>query len=366
MGKQKKICWKCTERHYPPTGNKCERTELLNSTRLDSSADVSGVPGPEVEKDSHVISSTSKALQTASTQGAPDDIQKQILEQLQRVNQRLDDVEDRMDTGTQYSQGKLGGSKGKKLSSTSHRHVKGNILSDTESSDDDSIPNLSCIRKSTAIQRQIDSRIRQLELQSEATGTGAKIKSKRGGNIDVIVKNRVAWPHEAILGDANRTRLTYDQLSMSQWVQGFCKNVLDEPDQKIREKMIQYMGELMEDATDFTWQGAKAAYAVLLCEFERGSVNWEDTARIDRIRRAHAQKHVSVTKQWGKNDKNEKNTKPWFCKFFQNGSCSFAKDHEVNGRMHKHICSFCLGQGRFLGHPEKDCIFSKPHNAKND
>ena len=35
---------------------------------------------------------------------------------------------------------------------------------------------------------------------------------------------------------------------------------------KSAEKMIQYMGELMEDATDFSWQGAKAAHAVLLCE----------------------------------------------------------------------------------------------------
>ena len=32
--------------------------------------------------------------------------------------------------------------------------------------------------------------------------------------------------------------------------------------------------------------------------------------------------------------------------------------------MHKHIYSFCLGQGRFLGHAEKDCIFSKRQNAK--
>ena len=45
------------------------------------------------------------------------------------------------------------------------------------------------------------------------------------------------------------------------------------------------MSELMEDATDFTWQGAKAAHAVLLCEIERGTVTWEDTHRIDRIRR---------------------------------------------------------------------------------
>ena len=33
----------------------------------------------------------------------------------------------------------------------------------------------------------------------------------------------------------------------------------------------------MEDATDFTWQGAKAAHAVLMCEMERGSLQWEDT-----------------------------------------------------------------------------------------
>ena len=61
-------------------------------------------------------------------------------EQLQRVNQHLNDVEGRMDTGTQYSKGKHGGAKGKKLSSTSHKHVKGNIVSDRELSDDNPYP----------------------------------------------------------------------------------------------------------------------------------------------------------------------------------------------------------------------------------
>ena len=361
MGKQRKNCWKCAEKHYPPTGRKCERTELLNSTRISSSVEESGVAGPEAERDSNVISSTSKTLQASSSQGTPDAIQKQILEQLQRVNQRLDDVEGRIETGTQHSKSYRAGSKGKKLSSTSHRTVNKSMLSDSESSEDEPIPSLNCMRRSEKIQREIDSRIRELELQSEATGTGAKIKSKRGGNVDVLVKNKVAWPHEAILGGATRARLTYDQLTMSQWVQGFCKDMLDEPDPKIRENMIQYMEELFEDATDFSWQGAKAAHTVLLCEFERGSVNWENTARIDRIRRAHAQKHIHTTKLW---PKNEKNSKPWYCKQFQIGACSFAKDHEVNGKTHKHICSFCVGQGRFLGHAEKDCIFSKRHSQK--
>ena len=34
--------------------------------------------------------------------------------------------------------------------------------------------------------------------------------------------------------------------------------------------MISYMADLMEDATDFSWQGAKAAHTVLLCDMERG------------------------------------------------------------------------------------------------
>ena len=61
MGKQKKNCWKCAEKHYPPMGRNCLKVEVLNSTRLSSSADESRVSGPEMEKNSNVIPSTSKA-----------------------------------------------------------------------------------------------------------------------------------------------------------------------------------------------------------------------------------------------------------------------------------------------------------------
>ena len=96
------------------------------------------------------------------------------------------------------------------------------------------------------------------------------------------------WPHESILGGVTRQRITYDQLSLTQWVQGFCKNILEQKSGSRQKSMVAYLSDLMEDATDFSWQGAKAAHAVLLCEMERGSVTWEDQDRIDRIRRAHA------------------------------------------------------------------------------
>ena len=54
----------------------------------------------------------------------------------------------------------------------------------------------------------------------------------------MIVKHKVAWQHEAILVSVNRTRVTYGGLSLPQWVQGFCKNILDESDNQKQEKRL--------------------------------------------------------------------------------------------------------------------------------
>ena len=140
--------------------------------------------------------------------------------------------------------------------------------------------------------------------------------------MEVQVKHKVHWPHEAMLGGVTCQRVNYDQLSMTQWVQPFFRNILEESDGARKDIMVAYLADLMEDATDFSWQGAKAAHAVLMCEMERGSVQWEDGVRIDRIRRAHTQKHVSQSRQnWGK----QGNKIPWFCKNVQNNTCTLKK-----------------------------------------
>ena len=122
--------------------------------------------------------------------------------------------------------------------------------------------------------------------------------------------------------------------------------------------MVSYLGDLMEDATDFSWQGAKAAHAVLLCEIEQCSLQWEDLDRIDHIRRAYAQKHVSVRSGWGK-PWYHSGRKPWHCKNYQTGNCSHSRNHEFNGKIQKHISSNCLAEGRQVGHPERECPHRK-------
>ena len=238
MGKQKKNCWKCGGQHIPPTRNKCEKTELLNITNSSSIAADINVDRSVTEKDSGTIPGTSKSGTASSTQGVHDYLKLQILEQLQTVSHRLDKVEDRM--AEDHHGVKRQDNMRRKLSSFSKRHltvVSDNSQSDSDSSDSEQyIPSLNSIRKSTKIQQQVDKRIRELEKLSESTGCVGKSKSKRGGGVEVVVKHRVAWPHEAILGGVTRSRLSYDQLTMSQWVQGFCKNVLDESDHNVREK----------------------------------------------------------------------------------------------------------------------------------
>ena len=104
----------------------------------------------------------------------------------------------------------------------------------------------------------MDKRSKELDQSSQSTGRDSvKFKSQRGGSIDVQVKHKVNWPHEAILGGAIRQRMSYDQLSLTQWVQGFCRNVLEESNRDRTDIAIAYLSDLMEDNTDFLWRGGR-------------------------------------------------------------------------------------------------------------
>ena len=128
-------------------------------------------------------------------------------------------------------------------------------MSSSSSSDDSDsdAPSLEKLR-SHILQKKVDQRIRYLDQSFHRLGNGSKLKhkSKRGGNVDVSVKRKVS-----ILDRVSRQRVTYDQLSLTQWVQRFCKNILEQKSSDRREIMVSYLGDLMDDATDFSWQGQR-------------------------------------------------------------------------------------------------------------
>ena len=71
--------------------------------------------------------------------------------------------------------------------------------------------------------------------------------------------------------------MRYDQLTLSQWVQGFCKNSIEESDLGEQNQMITDMEYLMQVTADFGWPRAKVTYSGLCCELERITVTWCDT-----------------------------------------------------------------------------------------
>ena len=142
------------------------------------------------------------------------------------------------------------------LSQTKSPHTDQEQDSDS-SSDDSLVPSLSHLKSAKNIQRQVDRRLCELEDSSFSTkGKKHKIKSKRGGNVDVIVSKRISWPHDTVLGGSSRQHMSYDPLTWCQWVQGFARNILEEKSEKTRENMLNYLSDLIEDANDFSWHGA--------------------------------------------------------------------------------------------------------------
>ena len=79
---------------------------------------------------------------------------------------------------------------------------------------------------------------------------------------------------------------------MPQWMAGFCRTMREETNQNLKDHMLNYLIDLMNDAKDFSWVWPRPA--MLLCRMEQGEVTgYDQVDRIDRIRRANAQKHVA-------------------------------------------------------------------------
>ena len=157
-----------------------------------------------------------------------------------------------------------------------------------------------------------------------------------------------------------------------QWVAGFCRTMKEEKDLGVREHMLDYMIALLDDAQDFSWQAAKASHAVLLCRMEQGEISdWGQVDKIDRIRRANAQKHIPMASnnQHSKVSNSRFSNRPkktMPCVYYNQGSCSQSKSHETKGIFYKHICSACFANdNKAFSHPEQDCR-SKLKGSKNE
>ena len=50
-----------------------------------------------------------------------------------------------------------------------------------------------------------------------------------------------------------------------------------------KQHMLNYLTEIMEHSHDFSWDSAKGAHAVLMCQMEEGHVHWDETQKTTKI-----------------------------------------------------------------------------------
>ena len=102
-----------------------------------------------------------------------------------------------------------------------------------------------------------------------------KFRSQRGWPKDNYwCKKEIPWPQNYILSGTSKSRTTYNSLTM--WVSGFSAIIRGESDLETKNCIIEYLTDIMEDSQDFYMH---------YCY-----VQWHETTKIDRVRRAHAPK----------------------------------------------------------------------------
>ena len=83
----------------------------------------------------------------------------------------------------------------------------------------------------------------------------------------------------------------------------------------------------MEDASDFSWDAAKASHAVVLTNMEADRLQWSDTEK--------AQRHITPGQSTvskgpvNKKIKNSASKNGIICKFFQESTCRFMSHHRT-------------------------------------
>ena len=138
-----------------------------------------------VDKKAEKISDPTASGTSSISQQA---INMQILSQLQVLGQRLEVME-------QKSCEKSTDSLKIKNKSTKQKSVAQAAVAHTPSHPH-SFNDLHSLRQDVELQAQVEKRLQELTALNKA---GTKNKSLRGGSVDILVPNRVKWPHEYIL-----------------------------------------------------------------------------------------------------------------------------------------------------------------------
>ena len=366
--RNKVACVKCKQRHKPPVGLSCQRvmairpkdksqktgslaTDTEGLVRDNSQPSTSGVvlQDPQGESSGQTVPKPPKRAKKPTT--------ADVLDKLNAVMEKFGDFEKRLEQQEKKDCNSFSlSTQPSAHSSPKQRTSHHSVLDRSGRQGRKPLPSVDFLKSDSDIQAEVDRRLRHFEdfNRDDTAGMSTKIKSGRYRLGDQRVKHLVHWPHEFCSVGDNFKMPAYEDLNVFQWVQGFSRCIMEEPDQQTRLHMLQYQCSLMQDALELNWPTAKRAHAAVLTEIERGCTSWADQAGVDRIRQRFTQRLIKTQATTS----SEEQTK--ICKRYNEETCNQPKDHVEGRTLYKHACFTCYrAVKRHYPHPEAKCNRAK-------
>ena len=190
------------------------------------------------------------------------------------------------------------------------------------------------------------------ESAKQQTLQGKGHSGKKSGRFNTMetctAPPELRWPNEGFVGGANRKRLSYDDMSIPQWVAGQLNNISQIQDNNLLRLVLDQVIAAMRDASSLPWSAVRGAWASSMHDMEEGRLTWRDTTQWAINRLSNAQ--VAMV-----NSQAVSQSKGRVCRYYNEGTCSFDSHHG----MYKHLCSHCFKQGKSNNHPESRCQLKK-------
>ena len=294
-------CLGCGRSHEKPTGKNCR---WLEAEQTPSVAAVPTIPAPQ-------SSTAATENQIAGLATA----MRELTANIQTMGDRMGDMEKRMDTreASEVEEEQEGNESKPESPPTAHTARE--------------IPSLRDLRSNYAVGREVNRRLADLEEEQDmaaANGLGShRARGKRSGAARTVrdtIINDIDWPHFHIYAPPGAEPMTFEKLSVQEFVYGFM-HMIDQPDSRLdRQVMWDILKAMMEDATKFPWHNVRDFYWVLGSNVENDRMRWGDAEKIYRLRIKHAQKHDAPVKKPAAAS-NTPSEKLRYCGPYQRGNC---------------------------------------------
>ena len=222
------------------------------------------------------------------------------------------------------------------------------------------IPNLQTLRSNATMSDAVNNLLASYEGRIHADiQQGKQQSTKLSGRYNthdtISAQPHLRWPNEGFHASNGKKRLTYDELSLPQWVAGQLTNIHAMSDPILVKQAILQITLAMRDAASLPWAAVKSAWASSMHEVEEGLLTWADATqwginRLSTSQAALAQPQLPAASSSTKRP----------CKCFNEASCS----HENHHGSYSHICAYCYKQGKQFTHPEHKCNAKQRLNTK--